>query len=68
MTIRPPLSLATRLLFLACVLLIGGCGMKGPLRHPAPPPPVDAKLATPPTVTPTPAPGATSDTAPAQRP
>ncbi|CAM5186722.1 hypothetical protein CDEF62S_05408 [Castellaniella defragrans] len=66
MTAHSPLALTTRLLALACALLISGCGMKGPLRHPDPPapPPVDAKLAAPPTVTPAPAP----DAAPTQRP
>ncbi|HEX7387218.1 MAG TPA: lipoprotein [Castellaniella sp.] len=54
---------AWRALSLGLVMLLAGCGMKGPLRHPAPPP-VDATLVAPPTVTPAP----TADPAPTPRP
>ncbi|HET8596917.1 MAG TPA: lipoprotein [Castellaniella sp.] len=38
------------------ILGLAGCGMKGPLRHPSPPPPADAALAAPPSVAPAAAP------------
>ncbi|MBV2182395.1 MAG: hypothetical protein KUL86_14345 [Castellaniella sp.] len=50
---RPTLILAaTGLMF-----LLGGCGMKGPLKAPAPPP-ADATLTAPPTVAPVATPAA----------
>lgn len=55
---------STRLLLSACVaLLLAGCGMKGPLRLPDPPP-ADAALAAPPSLDP----GATPDARPDSQP
>jgi predicted small lipoprotein YifL len=42
---------AFRLAVSCLALAVAGCGMKGPLRHPAPPP-ADAGLMAPPTVAP----------------
>ena len=55
---------APRLLACACLFLsLAGCGMKGPLRLPDPPP-ADAALAAPPTLAPASAP----ESQPASRP
>ncbi|WP_323018902.1 hypothetical protein [Castellaniella sp.] len=49
-----PLIRVSTILAGACLaLLLGGCGMKGPLKPATPPPPADAALVAPPTVTPT---------------
>jgi len=59
---RPPF--AARLLAGACLTLpLIGCGMKGPLRLPDPPP-ADAALVAPPTLDP----AATPDSPPASQP
>ena len=60
MPILPMLPSATRLLAASCLaLLLAGCGMKGDLRLPDPPP-TDAALAAPPTLDP----GTTPDVRP----
>ncbi|MFV0284534.1 MAG: LPS translocon maturation chaperone LptM [Castellaniella sp.] len=51
MTISPLLSNMTRLLACASLALLAGCGMKGDLRLP-PPPPADAALTAPPAISP----------------
>lgn len=55
-TVLPSRALAA----FGLTLALAACGMKGPLRHPAPPapPPADATLVAPPTVAPAPAPEA----------
>jgi predicted small lipoprotein YifL len=58
MKLEPFFLRAARLITVSVALLLAGCGMKGPLQHPAPPP-ADAELATPPTVSPAPSPPAT---------
>ncbi|TAN28425.1 MAG: sugar transporter [Castellaniella sp.] len=64
---RLPLPQAARLTAASLVLLLAGCGMKGPLRHPDPPPPLPASSEmTPPTVTPAPVPN-NPTTSPIQR-
>lgn len=50
---RPTSTLAAA----ALMLILGGCGMKGPLKAPAPPP-ADATLTAPPTVAPAATPAA----------
>lgn len=50
MTPQSITSLAVCCASAGLITLLGGCGMKGPLRHPAPPP-ADAQLAAPPSVT-----------------
>ena len=48
-----PFPNLARVLACACLAaLLAGCGMKGPLRHPDPPPPADDTLATPPVLSP----------------
>ncbi|MGB6241393.1 MAG: hypothetical protein WBF69_02800 [Castellaniella sp.] len=50
-----PLIRSSAALTVACLaLLLGGCGMKGPLTPATPPPAADATLVAPPTVTPQP--------------
>ena len=58
MKLEPSFLRAARLITVSVAFLLAGCGMKGPLQHPAPPPPADADLATPPTVAPAPSPPA----------
>lgn len=57
MKLEPSFLRAARLVTVSVAFLLAGCGMKGPLQHPAPPP-ADAELATPPTVAPAPSPPA----------
>lgn len=68
MTLPSPSRSAFLALGLLCATaLLGGCGMKGPLTLP-PPPPADAALATPPVLSPDAAPDSAPRDVPSAHP